>query len=132
MAKKNLTKTDTLKKAMIDALKKSLGVVSGACDQVGISRDTHYRWMREDEEYNKKVQELSDVALDFVETSLHRQIQNGSTAATIFYLKCKGRNRGYIEKQDYDITTNKGPDLSELSTEELIALMKDDEQEDKG
>ena len=125
------TKSDNLKKeAMIQALEKSIGVVTTACKSVGISRDTHYRWMKEDEQYANQVQELSDVALDFAESSLHRQIQSGSTAATIFFLKCKGRNRGYIEKQDIDLNNTSGPDLSDLSTEELIAILKEtDDQE---
>jgi transcriptional regulator of acetoin/glycerol metabolism len=32
----------TLKKAMIEALEQSLGVVTTACKIVGISRNTHY------------------------------------------------------------------------------------------
>jgi hypothetical protein len=128
MAKKNLTKSDTLKKAMIAALEKSLGVVSSAAKQAGISRDTHYRWMKEDEDYSNQANDLSEVALDFAESSLHRQIQSGQTAATIFFLKCKGRGRGYIEKQEIDFNNNSGPDLSALSTEELIALLKDEDE----
>jgi hypothetical protein len=128
MAKKNLTKSDTLKKAMIAAMEKSLGVVSSAAKAAGISRDTHYRWMKEDEEYSNQVNDLSEVALDFAESSLHRQIQSGQTAATIFFLKCKGRGRGYIEKQEIDFNNNLGPDLSELSTEELIAILKDEDE----
>lgn len=131
MAKSNLTKSDTLKKAMIAALEKSLGVVSSAAKVAGISRDTHYRWIKDDEDYANQVNDLSEVALDFAESSLHRQIQAGQTAATIFFLKCKGRGRGYIEKQEIDFNNHSGPDLSDLSTEELIALMKDEEDEKK-
>ena len=39
------------KRATVEALEKALGVVSVACRAVGISRDTHYRWLREDEDY---------------------------------------------------------------------------------
>tara|TARA_R110000772_G_scaffold51709_9_gene118615 strand:+ start:969 stop:1364 length:396 start_codon:yes stop_codon:yes gene_type:complete len=128
MAKKNQTKSDTLKKAMIAAMEKSLGVVSSAAKAAGISRDTHYRWMKEDEEYANQANDLSEVALDFAESSLHRQIQGGQTAATIFFLKCKGRGRGYIEKQEIDFNNHSGPDLSALSTEELIAILKDEDE----
>lgn len=127
MAKKNLTKTDTLKKAMLSAMEQSLGVVTSACKAVEISRDTHYRWMREDENYNEAINSLDDMALDFAESSLHRQIRDGVTSATIFYLKCKGRKRGYIEKQEFDINQNKMPDFSGLSTEEIMAILAQDE-----
>jgi hypothetical protein len=125
MAKKNLTKSDILKKGMLDTLEKSLGVVTSACKDVGISRDTHYRWMKEDSDYNEAVNSIEGIAIDFAESSLHRQIRDGITSATIFYLKCKGRKRGYIEKQEFAIETSKMPDFSELSTEEIMAILKD-------
>jgi hypothetical protein len=56
-----MTSSDIHKKAMLEALEKSLGVVTAACKAVDISRETHYRWMREDAEYKAAVEELSDV-----------------------------------------------------------------------
>ena len=90
----------TLKKAaMLEALEKSLGIVTSAAKSVGIRRETHYAWLNEDAEYKEKVNSLSDVALDFAESQLHKQIQNGEVSSTIFYLKTKGKKRGYIESQ---------------------------------
>lgn len=87
---------------MIEALEKSLGVVTTACKQVGIARKTHYEWLKEDEEYRQAVEDVADVALDFAESQLHKQIQNGEVSSTIFYLKTKGKRRGYIEKTEID------------------------------
>lgn len=87
---------------MIEALIKCLGIVTTACKEVGISRQTHYEWYKEDEEYRKAVEDVGDVALDFAESMLHKQIQDKDTAATIFYLKTKGKKRGYIEKQEFE------------------------------
>jgi hypothetical protein len=95
-----MTKTDIHKKAMIDALEKSLGVVTSACKQVGIARQTHYEWYKEDPEYKQAVDELADVAIDFAESQLHKQIKEGNSTATIFYLKTKGKKRGYVERQE--------------------------------
>jgi len=104
----DMTTNDIHKKAMIEALEKSLGIVTTACKSVGISRETHYRWLREDEEYRKQVEDISDVALDFAESQLHKQIQNGEVSSTIFYLKTKGKKRGYIEKQEMDLNHSGG------------------------
>jgi hypothetical protein len=93
-----MTKSDINKKAMLEALEKSLGVVTTACKQVGISRETHYRWVKEDAGYANAVEDVENIALDFAESQLHKQIMEGSTGATIFYLKTKGKNRGYIER----------------------------------
>ena len=34
------------------------------------------------------------------ESQLHKQILDNSVPATIFYLKTKGKKRGYIERQE--------------------------------
>lgn len=88
------------KKAMIEALEKTLGIVTSACKQVGISRMTHYRWIEEDEEYRRNVEDISEVAIDFVESQLFKQIRNDNPTSTIFYLKTKGKQRGYVERTE--------------------------------
>ena len=95
-----MNKTEQHKKAIIDALEKSLGVVTTACKNVGIGRTIFYEWMKDDQDFEKRVTEIQDIALDFAESQLHKQIGEGSTAATIFYLKTKGKKRGYIERQE--------------------------------
>lgn len=124
------TQTDTqkkgnhavLKQAMVQAMEKSLGIVTTACKAVGISRDTHYRWMRDDEEYRQAIESIESMALDLAESKLHEQIVEGNTACIIFFLKTKGKRRGYVEKQEVE-TTIKAPDFSGLSTNELMDLL---------
>jgi hypothetical protein len=101
-----MTKSDITKRAMLEALEKSLGVVTSACKATEISRETHYRWMREDEAYKEAAESIGDIALDFAESQLHKQIKDGNTAATIFYLKTKGKKRGYIERIENDHSIN--------------------------
>lgn len=108
-----MSATDTRKQAMLQALEKSLGIVTTAARQVGIDRTTHYNWMKEDDDYKRAVESLEDVALDFAETKLHTLIQNEDTAATIFYLKTKGKKRGYIERQE--ITGNEGAPIIHIA-----------------
>lgn len=99
-----MTNSDINKKAMIEALEKSLGIVTTACKSVGIARETHYRWTREDEAYKSAVEDISNIALDFAESQLHKSIQKGSDTATIFFLKTKGKKRGYVEKTEVENT----------------------------
>jgi len=100
-----MNKTEQHKKAVIEALEQSLGVITSACKKVGIGRTTFYGWMKDDADFADKVRSIEDIALDFAESQLHKQIKDGSTAATIFYLKTKGKKRGYIERTETDITT---------------------------
>tara|TARA_R100001082_G_scaffold62196_1_gene34804 strand:- start:1316 stop:1672 length:357 start_codon:yes stop_codon:yes gene_type:complete len=95
-----MNKTEHHKKALLEALEKSLGVVTTACKKVGVGRTTYYEWYNNDKEFKKQVDDLQNVALDFAESQLHKQISENSTPATIFYLKTKGKKRGYIERQE--------------------------------
>tara|TARA_X000001388_G_scaffold20246_1_gene13363 strand:+ start:7 stop:363 length:357 start_codon:yes stop_codon:yes gene_type:complete len=95
-----MNKSEHIKKGLLDALEKSLGVVTTACKQVGIGRTTFYNYYNEDIDFAKKVDDIENVALDFAESQLHKQIQDGSTAATIFLLKTRGKKRGYVERQE--------------------------------
>ncbi|QDP55029.1 MAG: hypothetical protein Unbinned96contig1002_39 [Prokaryotic dsDNA virus sp.] len=94
------TKTNILKKSLIEALEKSLGVVTTACKIVDCNRSTFYKYYNNDSKFKAAVDELQDMTLDFVESQLHKQIKNGNTTATIFYLKTKGKKRGFVERQE--------------------------------
>ena len=101
------TKTDIQKKAMIEALEKSLGIVTTAAKTVGIARSTHYDWIEKDEEYRKAVEDIAEMTIDFAESQLHKQIKDGVQASTIFYLKTKGKKRGYVEAQEFKFNMEK-------------------------
>ena len=122
-------KTAHQKRAFIEALRKSLGIVKAASDMTGVGRRTYYDWLRNDPEFNEDVNTIAEESLDFAETKLFELIQGvrvtanvpdenneGKTtkkiyykkppdvAAVIFYLKTKGKHRGYIEKVEVDNT----------------------------
>lgn len=95
-------KTAQHKKAILEALEHSLGVVTTACKKVGVGRTTFYQWMRDDKEFAQQVKDIENVALDFAESQLFKQIKENNPTSTIFYLKTKGKKRGYIEKKEID------------------------------
>ena len=88
------------KESILKALEKNLGVVTLSCRKANIPRSTFYKWLKEDQEFAEQVKEIENVALDFAESELLKQIQNGIPTSTIFYLKTKGKKRGYIERQE--------------------------------
>ena len=92
--------TKLKKKSMMEALEKSLGIVTTACKNADISRTQFYQWLKDDSEFKRKVDDISNIALDFAESQLHKQIGDQNTSATIFYLKTKGKKRGYVERQE--------------------------------
>jgi hypothetical protein len=119
-------KTDTNKKKMLDALELSLGIVTSACKAAGVHRSTHYDWYNSDPQYRKSVDDVTNISLDFAETQLFQGMKENNMTAVIFYLKTKGKGRGFIERSEFEIKKS-DPDLSELTTDEIRALLNGNE-----
>ena len=114
-------KVNIHKKELLEALNGCKGIVSTACKSVGLSRTTFYEYYNSDPEFARQADEAQENAIDFVEGKLFEKIngvsvirytakgeedvyeQPPSDTAIIFYLKTKGRKRGYVEKLE---TTN--------------------------
>ena len=110
-------KERTLKKdTLLQALENSLGIVSTACNRTGISRSSYYKWYKEDEEFRQKVDEIDNVKLDFVESKLFKNIENEKEKSIIFYLQHKGHKRGYIQRQNINLTSNE-EDIKKIEIE---------------
>ena len=122
-----MTKSDILKENLLESLEKSLGVVTTACKSAGCSRETFYKYCRDDEEFKTKVDDIANVTLDFAESQLHKQIMDGNTSATIFYLKTKGKNRGYVERSEVQQeTTFKSLDIKIIESDIPLASNEKD------
>ena len=110
-------KERTLKKdTLLQALESSLGIVSTACNRTGISRSSFYKWYKEDEEFRKKVDEIDNLKLDFVESKLFKNIENEKEKSIIFYLQHKGHKRGYVQRQNINLTSNE-EDIKKIEIE---------------
>lgn len=116
---------DNKKKDIVEALSDCYGIVTDACRKCDVPRSTYYKWLKEDEEFAKEVADTQEEAIDFVEGQLFQKIkgvtvgvrekgvlniyeQPPSDTAIIFYLKTKGKKRGYIEKTEQDLRVEGG------------------------
>lgn len=118
--------TDIKKGQFIEAFEATAGNISASCKKLNISRETYYRWCREDQEFREKIDETQESLLDLAETMLIKNIREGRTAEIIFFLKTKGKKRGYIERTEIEIE-KPNYNLSKFTNEELIALINDTE-----
>lgn len=91
---------DAKRKTFYEVLLKNFGNVTKACEHVGIARKTYYEWLKVDQEFKEACDGIGEVNLDFVEDALYKLIRKGDKAATIFYLKTKGKHRGFVERQE--------------------------------
>ncbi len=103
MKEESYKKLQGKKGQFLEALTKALGIVTTASKISGITRQSHYRWMREDDEYKQAVDDIDNMVLDFAESSLHTLVGENNVPATIFLLKTKGKSRGYVERNDINI-----------------------------
>ena len=104
------------------ALIKARGLVAGAVRIITKDRqedDENFKISRQAlDKRIKKSLRLTEVAtqcdeemLDFVEGKLISAINDGNMTAIIFYLKCKGKKRGYVEHSAHEITGADGAPL---------------------
>ena len=103
------------KEKLLKALQEPQGLIYHACKKAGnISRSTYYRYLREDEEFAKAVEDINEAQIVYVEGQLIQNISSGKETSIIFYLKSKAKERGYAEKLDI---TSGGKPLTELKLE---------------
>ena len=116
--------------AALAALEANHGIITNACGSIGLARSTFYHWASNDPTFKAAVDEITETAIDFVESKLFEKI-NGvsvtrgtndigepivydvppSDTAIIFFLKTKAKKRGYIEKSEVGFTDSDGKDV---------------------
>jgi hypothetical protein len=83
---------------------KNIPNVSVACEKVGISRNTVYRWLSEDNEFKKRVEyaisDGVDSINDLAESKLISNINNGNMRAIEYWLT--NNKKGYIKPRPRD------------------------------
>lgn len=85
------------------------GTFSHACKSVGISKSSGYDLMAADPQFKINVDKARAKAresgLDYVESKLLSSVRDGNITAIIFFLKCLGRERGFVDKLDMNLKT---------------------------
>ena len=146
-----MEKNHTIKRRLSDAeIKEALLATGGiqtaavlwlkAKKNISIDRTTICKRIKKSNLLKAVADEATEQMLDVAENGLHRLIKEGDKGAIIFFLKCKGKQRGYIERQEMtgadgaSLIPERPPlyDLSKLSHDELAALARDAFKEDKG
>lgn len=94
----------------IEAYRKTLGNISSACNACGIGRTTYYRWLK-DKTFAKELKTVAEEQKDFVEAKLIKLIDEQNPTAIIFYLKTKGKDRGYVEVVEHKVNEDFGIDV---------------------
>ena len=105
MAKNIQNRQKLSKKAVfLKALENNLGHISNACEAANIHRQTYYSWIEKDQKFKDQCDDVNEGLVDLAESKLFENINNNDNACIIFFLKTKGKKRGYDERQTIEIT----------------------------
>jgi len=105
-------------KQVEEALRASGGIFSIAAVQLRCAPNTVKNYVKRHPTLQRAVDSTVEENLDIAEAQLLKQIRKGNLGAICFYLKCKGKNRGYIERGELT-----GPDGGAVQTEATIVRL---------
>ncbi|MDD5605748.1 MAG: phBC6A51 family helix-turn-helix protein [Patescibacteria group bacterium] len=83
--KEHSSRQDNLKSRIIELIPQRLRITA-ICSELKIDRSTYYRWLNDDPEFKRGVEEAKNHRNDFVEDMLMMAIFDGDSSAIRFYL----------------------------------------------
>jgi hypothetical protein len=79
----------------LSKLKHNKGFIGVTLRELEMTRGEFNEWIGDDLFFEKKVLEIQELSIDYVEEKLLEEIQGGNLQAIQFFLKTKGKERGY-------------------------------------
>ena len=89
-------------KQIDDGMRATGGFLTYTAKQLGVSYNAIYARIKRSPQLQRTQQEIQESYLDMSEHSLIKKIKAEDLGAICFFLKCKGKGRGYIEKQQLE------------------------------
>lgn len=86
---------------LLSMIEKHQGNLAAIAKDLNVTRQTVYNHINSDPDLSVALRDSRERATDFVENALYAKALKGDTTAMIFWLKCMGRDRGWIEQRDY-------------------------------
>ena len=114
------------KEQMLEAIQGSQGLVSKIQRKLEtilgekISWDTTEKWIHKWEEAETAVKNEKEAMLDIAENNIFKDMVNGDTATSKWYLRMKGKERGYEDTPTIQVT-NEDPLKIDISGEPMSA-----------
>ena len=106
---------------IIKAVGESNGLLTVAAARAGVGLTTVNRYVAEFPSVHQAVIDAKCKMVDFAESKLYQKIKGGDNACIIFYLKCQGKSRGYVERQE---VTGEGGGA--IKTETIIKVVSEE------
>lgn len=95
---------------IINALKQNGGFVTSAARALNVTPQAIYARMEKNQRIKEAHLAIKEQYLDLAESQLLQKVRSGDLGAICFYLKCQGKSRGYVERQQLEHTGPQGSD----------------------
>lgn len=80
--------------------------ITATCAALNITRKTFYARKSKNKALADKIDACEESLIDFAESKLMEHISDGDVTSLIFFLKTKGKKRGYVERVENDVKVN--------------------------
>jgi len=97
------------REVMREIVRKKAGIIQQIADAIDMERRAVQRRVASDEEFRGWVMEAREQRLDLSESVVFGHIASKNLTAAIFHLKCQGKARGWVERQE--VTGANGAEL---------------------
>ena len=102
MANKKKIPFDTIARVY----EKKAGNLASTASALNIDRTTLWKMRKENPMLEERLKAIDEGLIDFAESKLLKAISEGNITGIIFFLKTKGKNRGYVERVEQDVNVN--------------------------
>tara|TARA_R110002020_G_scaffold233786_1_gene445652 strand:+ start:399 stop:746 length:348 start_codon:yes stop_codon:yes gene_type:complete len=99
-------RTQINKDRILKALESSLGVITTALKSCGLSRTNFYKWLKEDEEFAAKVEEIENIQKDFIKSKYYECVKDKVPSVVIHAAKTR---LGWNETNRVDLSSGDEP-----------------------
>lgn len=100
-----------------EALRKNGGLQTMSAKALGVNRATVCVMVARHPELRTVIEEAREATCDLAELKLIESIKKREAWAVCFFLKCQGKHRGYVERQE--LTGRDGQPLGKVNLEAL-------------
>jgi hypothetical protein len=115
---------------VIDALAETAGIQRIAAQRLGCDRNTVTAYIQRFPEIREALTRIQEGTLDLAEATLIQAIRGGHVGATIYYLKTKGKRRGYTEKIEAELSIPNGGTVQVTVWSDLLLEVNGDAADD--
>lgn len=111
--------------ALREAIFARAGIVSSVAEALKVDPRTVRRWRDGDLRIQAMFHEAKEAVLDLAEAEVVKGIRKGVPSDRYFFLKCHGKHRGWVERQE--ITGKDGGPIGPSVEEQALRSLSDDE-----